>query len=97
MRKIFPLLALLIGGVLTVLVVVGRTLDDSGATTLPLLTLLLASELGFIVTLIGATVSVKRGLADDFTVANVSIAILCAIFSVHLAWRGINLWPGAGS
>ena len=97
MRKIFPLLALIVGITLTVIVTVGSMPDDSGSTTLPLLTLLIASEFGFIVTLIGATVSVKDGLADDFTVANVSIAVCCAILSVYLAWRGIGLWPGAAA
>ena len=97
MRKIFPILALLIGVALTMLVLAGGIPDDNGSTTLPLLTLLIASEFGFIVTLIGATVSIKQGLAEDFTMANVSIAVCCAALSIYLAWHGINLWPGVGS
>lgn len=91
--KMFPFIALGVGLILTVVVVAGSKTDTNGATILPLLSLLIASEFAFIVTAIGA-ITCARGLwSNGFTLGNLAIGLCCALLSVHFAVRGIQLWP----
>lgn len=62
---------------------------------LPLLTLLMASELGFLVTLIGAFQAVRTRSKLGVQWAML-VAIGCAALSLSFAWIGLSLWQGMG-
>ncbi|MFT4560548.1 MAG: hypothetical protein ACI9BW_000282 [Gammaproteobacteria bacterium] len=93
LRTVFPIIALSVGVVLSTLISAGSVVDESGATLLPLLTLLIASEFGFIVTLIGATVSCKLILIDGVNVRDTLLGVGCALACTFFAVQGLRLWP----
>jgi hypothetical protein len=93
LRHIFPIIASAIAAILATMVAAGSVVDDAGATLLPLLTLLIASEFGFIVTLIGATVSVKLIMVDGVNIRDALLGVGCALASVFFAVQGLRLWP----
>ena len=82
-----------VAAVLATMVSAGSVIDETGATLLPLLTLLIASEFGFIVALIGATVSGKLILLDGVNVRDVLLGVGCALACTFFAAQGLRLWP----
>ena len=88
--KHFPYNALVLGSILTK----GSAEDSSGATVLPLLTLLVMSEFGFIVTAIGVYLGGRHILSGNRQPAYIIATILCVILSLRLLLLGIALWPG---
>jgi hypothetical protein len=93
LRRVFPIIALAVSAVLATLVSAGSIVDETGATLLPLLTLLIASEFGFIVALIGATVSGKLILVDGVNARDVLLGVGCALACTFFAVQGLRLWP----
>lgn len=89
----FPYLASGIGLFLMLVVIKGSQTVNSGGTTLPLLTLLAISEVGFFVTVIGAYIGIKQILSNGFKLINAAITIICALLSVRFMALGIELWP----
>ena len=89
----FPYIAVILGLVLTTIVFKGSELRDDGNTLLPLLTLLLVSEFGAIVTAIGVYLGSKHYLSTREISGHTAVTILCAVLCVQFVIRGFNLWP----
>lgn len=89
----FPYIALILGLILTAIVFKGSELRDDGNTLLPLLTLLLVSEFGAIVTAIGVYLGSKHYLSTREISGHTAVTILCAVLCVQFVIRGFNLWP----
>jgi hypothetical protein len=92
-KHTFPYIALGLGALLMLLVMVGSQVREEGATTIPLLTLLIASEFAFFVTAIGAYLGIKHlseaGMKPFYAV----VTALCGLSSLWFLWMGIQLWP----
>lgn len=89
----FPIIAAALGFLLTLLVLRGSRLGDDGNTLIPLLTLLLVSEFGAILTLIGLYFGGRQFLATRTISIHTAATILCVCFFVHFLVRGFQLWP----
>ena len=74
-------------------VIKGSEIRGDGVTTIPLLTLLIISEFGFIATAIGAYIEIKHSLTVGIKVAYTAITIFCILLSVRFMLYGIDLWP----
>ena len=88
----FPYIALTLGTVLSILMLLGSEPMENGRTRLPLLMLLLASEFGFIVTLIGSGMGfnqIRKASLDNTLVA---AAIGCLLLAAAFAYLGLQLW-----
>lgn len=89
-RDKFAWLALIIGAVLlSVLVSAGG--GESGFS-LPLLTMLLISEFGFLVTGAGAFLGAREGVRNGFRPGVSLAAVVCGLLSVWFAIRGHAIW-----
>jgi len=88
----FPVIALSLGIMLSLLAVFGSTPMANGNTRLPILMLLLASEFGFIVTLIGGAIGFKqlRLQSGNHTLTTISTA--CMLLAVAFGYLGLKLW-----
>lgn len=91
----FAWLAVGFGLLLLVMLVAAGALQGGGFK-LPLLTLLLASELGFAVTLIGAFQAVKHIKVAGARLVISLVAAACMALSLAFAWIGLILWQGMG-
>ena len=89
----FPHIALAIGFFLFLMVSFGTRLTPDGNTTLPLLVLLIACELGFIVTLIGGYVCFKHITSGQNKYSYIAMTFACLILALQFLLRGISLWP----
>ena len=89
----FPFIAAILGLVLTVIVFKGSGLGEDGKTLIPLLTLLLVSEFGAIVTAIGAYLGGKNFLDTKKVTGHTAVTILCAVLCVQFVIHGFRLWP----
>ena len=94
-KEKFPFIAALIGFILTVIVMKGSGLQADGQTFIPLLTLLLVSEFGAIVTAIGVFLGIKQFLATKKITVNTGVALACAMLSIHFIVLGLQLWPNS--
>ncbi len=92
-RENFPYIAAVLGLVLTIIVFKGSEPRDDGSTLLPLLTLLLVSEFGAIVTAIGSYLGGKHYLSTREISGFTAVTILCAVLCVQFVVRGFSLWP----
>ena len=90
----FPWLALGIGLVLAAALLRSGAADPGGGYGLPLLTLLLMAEFGFLVTAVGAFLGLRtlqrRGLSLGYGLA----ALGCAVLALAFLLLGLSLWPG---
>ena len=89
----FPVIALALAVFIHLLLYMSTTPDASGQTILPLLTLLIIAEFGFIVSIIGAYVSGSQQLKDGLTATGILITLLCAVLAISLMRKGFELWP----
>lgn len=87
-------LALGIGLAVAMVVLPGSTRDESGNTTLPLLTLLLLNEFGFILAATGAALGVGQLRRTGLRFALLAAVAGCALLAVVFAGLGLSLWPG---
>jgi len=88
-------LALGFGLLLMVLLVASGALQGE-QLKLPLLTLLMSSELGFVLTLIGAVQAARSLSAAGVRLTVLMVAAGCAALSLAFAWIGLSLWQGMG-
>ena len=94
MQRPFPWLALGLGLLLAlVLVRFEPTADGSG---LPLLTALLISEFGFLLTAIAAGISVRELLQQGAQAVCILLLAGNALLAVNFLRIGLALWPDAG-
>ncbi len=89
----FSFLVLGMGVFLLLLVLKGSQLDGNGVTVLPLLTLLIVCEFGFVSNAIGAFLGVKALRAEGLSVGPVIVTSMCVLLSVVFMFLGIRLWP----
>lgn len=88
----FPLIALILGGGLSLLAAFGSTPMENGNTRLPILMLLLASEFGFIVTLIGGVIGFSQLRQQPGNRALVATASGCLLLTIAFVYLGLHLW-----
>ncbi len=88
----FPWIALGVGLFLALGMLLGGAAAPADERALPLLTLLLGAELGFLVTGAGAVVAARR-LAAGVGAVPVMLFAACAALAVGFAWLGLALWP----
>jgi heme/copper-type cytochrome/quinol oxidase subunit 3 len=89
----FPYIASGLGLFLMLAVMAGSKTGSNGATTLPLLTLLIMSEFGFFLTGIAAFFGVRHIQSAGKNPVYMFITGLCVVLSISFLWLGIQLWP----
>ena len=88
----FPVIALVLGIMLSLLAVFGSTPMANGNTRLPTLMLLLASEFGFIVTLIGAAIGFNQLRLQSGSRSLAAISTGCILLAIGFVYLGLQLW-----
>lgn len=88
--SVFPLVAMLIGGFIQLVLLM--TVSGGGETAVPMLTLLLMTEFGFIVSAIGAFLGIKRIIAKEHDLKLALPTLACIVISILLAIEGADLW-----
>ncbi len=92
MQRSFPWLALGLGLLLALLLIrFGPTADGGG---LPLLTALLISEFGFLLTAIAAGIGVRGLLGQGARAVCIFLLACNALLAVYFLRTGLALWPG---
>lgn len=89
MKRSFPLIALALG---MLLILVLMRFGDAG---LPLLTALLISEFGFLLTAIAAGISVRDLLRDGVHVVCILLLLGNVLLAANFLRMGLAFWPDA--
>lgn len=92
MKQTFPWIALGIGGIFTLALYFSGATSSDAEYKLPLLLILLMSELGCIITALGAYFGTKEWLANRGKFILLLLAVACAALSATLGYLGIGLW-----
>jgi hypothetical protein len=95
-KEAYPRLALTLGLVIALVLLATGGADLSSAPAIPLLTVLILCEFGFILTAIGAFTAVRRLIAGGFAARALSEALGCIVLAVAFAALGLARWPGGG-
>ena len=96
MKKSIPWLTLGIGLFLSLLLLRFSPLSTSSGFVLPMLTALLMSEFGFIITAIGAGVSVSDLLKQGVNLRPAALLIGNLLLALHFMNHGFSLWAETG-
>ncbi len=96
MKKSIPWLTLGIGLFLALLLVRFSPLSASSGFILPMLTALLMSEFGFIITAIGAGISVRDVLKQGVQLRPAALFIGNLLLALNFANQGLSLWAESG-
>lgn len=97
MKRVFPLIALGIGLLLSLILLRFSPLAADAGQGLPLLTALLASEIGFLITAIAAIMGVREAITQRVTLAGVLVLLGNLVLVVNFARMGLALWPETAS
>ena len=89
----FSLIAFILGIMLLALLLASAPEITGGEPKLPLLTLLIISEFGFVVNAIGVFTAIKTIINTGMNQFMVAAAICCAALSVKFMMIGISYWP----
>jgi hypothetical protein len=93
----FPYIAMALGLFLMMLVTRGSALDAQGNTALPLLTLLIANECAFFLTIAGSYIGLKYLKSINFNIRLKPLytitTILCILLTIQFTLLGLKLWP----
>lgn len=92
-KKQFPIIALIIGFFALGTVMGGQFIGPDGSTVLPLLVLLMLSELALIVTGLGAWFGFQRLRQEGFSLIPGIVTIACALMVPLFLKMGLDLWP----
>lgn len=94
MKRPYPWLALGLGLSLGLILFRFGALNPEGENSLPLLTLLLVAEFGFLVTCVAAGIGVRDLIRQGARLA--TIIVLCGnlVLAVGFLRVGLALWPG---
>ncbi len=84
-------------GLLLMVLLLGAGAPGAGPYRLPLLLLLMASELGFLATLAGAYQAFKCLRSNGRQLAMRLVATGCLGLAIAFAWIGLGLWLGMGA
>lgn len=91
----FPFIALAIGLFLMGVLFKTGAADPSAELVLPLLTVLIISEFGFIVMAIAVFFGVQTLAKSGFDIVVAVVTLLCGMLGVEFMLVGIEHWPGA--
>ena len=91
----FPFVAATLGLLFAAVVGFGAP-GPGGEVRLPLLTLLLVAEVGFIVSLVGAGLGVQALRREGMRTSLMITVGLCAVLAIWLGLQGLALWPSGG-
>ncbi|MES9991626.1 MAG: hypothetical protein ABW098_06695 [Candidatus Thiodiazotropha sp.] len=89
----FPFVALSLGLLIMLVVMKGIQPQADGTTTIPLLTLLVASEFAFFVTAIGGYIGIRHIQATGMRPLYTGTTLFCILLSIGFLLLGITLWP----
>jgi cytochrome bd-type quinol oxidase subunit 2 len=92
----FTWVALGVGLALALIALPASVPDREGNLALPLLTLLLLNEFGFILTALGAALGIRRLRAAGLRFPLLAAVAGCAVLAFVFAGLGLSLWPGGG-
>ena len=96
MKKSIPWLTLGIGLLLALLLLRFSPLSASSGFILPMLTALLMSEFGFIITAIGAGISVSDVLKQGVKLRPAVLLIGNLLLALNFMNQGLSLWAETG-
>ena len=96
MKKSIPWLTLGIGLFFSLLLLRFSPLGVNSGFVLPMLTALLMSELGFIITVIGAGISVRDVLKQGVKLGPAALFIGNLLLALNFANQGLSLWAESG-
>lgn len=85
--KVFPYVAVGLALIATLLVT-----RNSGASEIPLLTLLVMTEVAFFATAIGAFIGFKQIRAVGIKTHYTPVTAACALLAGQCLWLGMGLW-----
>ena len=94
MKRSFPLIALAVGLVISLILFGFNPLNEETTRKLPLLTALLMAEFGFLVNAAAVIYGTKHHLASGWTKTGLLLLPLNILLAGYLLLIGINLWPG---
>jgi len=95
-KQAFPRLALTLGLVIALVLLAAGAANLSSAPAIPLLTVLILCEFGFILTAIGAFMAVRRLIAEGLAVRALSEVLGCIVLAAAFVVLGLARWPGGG-
>ena len=91
----FPFIALALGlFLMSILYKTGAT-DPDTELVLPLLTVLIISEFGFIVSAIAVYMGGQTLVKNGFEIVTAVVTLLCGMLAVEFMLTGIRHWPGS--
>jgi len=96
MKKSIPWLTLGIGLFFALILVRFSPLSASSGFILPMLTALLMSELGFIITAVGAGISVRDVLKRGVKLRLAALLIGNLLLALNFINHGLSLWAESG-
>ena len=89
----FSFIAITLGIILLILLINAAPDVSGGEPRLPLLTMLIISEFGFVVNAIGAFTAIKKIIDNGMDQLMVAACICCTALSVKFLLVGISYWP----
>jgi hypothetical protein len=96
MKKSIPWLTLGIGLFLALILLRFSPLNASSGFILPMLTALLMSELGFIITAIGTGISIRDILKQGVKLRHAALMIGNLLLALNFVNQGLALWSESG-
>ena len=90
----FPFIALALGLFLMAVLFKTGAADPDAELVLPLLTVLIISEFGFIVMAIAVILGIQTLVKNSFDVVLAVVTLICCMLSVEFMVIGIAHWPG---
>lgn len=92
-KQRFPYIALGIGLFALLILLGGQTAGPDGERIIPLLGLLLLSELAFFVTAAGTWFGIERWRSEGFAPGIAAATTGCGLMALVLARLGMDFWP----
>ena len=97
MKRSSHWLALALGLLLAMVLIRFSPLNPDAARTLPLLTALLMSEFGFVVTTIATVLGIREAMAKDRAMRTVLLVAGNLMLALGFLTMGLYLWPGSST
>ena len=90
----FPFIALALGLFLMGILYKTGAADPDTELVLPLLTVLIISEFGFIIMAVAVFLGGQTLVKDRFDIVLAVVTLLCGMLGVEFMLIGLNHWPG---
>jgi small neutral amino acid transporter SnatA (MarC family) len=91
----FPFIALAIGLFLMGVLFITGAIDPDTELVIPLLTVLIISEFGFIVMASAVFLGIQTMARNGFDIVLSIVTLLCGMLAVEFMLTGIEHWPGS--